>query len=1206
MLLECLQTLSIGVVAVGEVHQQVEITINSRESSVVYTMSDRRRRKSLSIFHQSVNTLTPIHDGLPSSAPSLSLKKKLRQSSTFSMPPTPTSPLSSPVLERTDSQKSFGRSSSPITLSRPRTLQKVSRPSSIFGSFRSLHSLQDEDEKLIRTQSTPSSVSEDISSYFDVLNMIVLHHGEVQSGGGMFRKKNTYLVLTNSHLLHFKSQVKAAEAFPSIMASLGRSGTIRHSRLSSSGSIHEALTLSEGCVSTALSRVVAVYKLDDGRPYFTIEVAHLEEEMNQASTISLLLNDPRESDLWLSSIRAAITKSRLTDPSPPIRRTIEYLVKAVENECDYDPLHFRVFKVVQRASKTGSRSSSDDLAKLTSNIYYLVIGFQKIHLIPLPRLAKTGSSTSLSESCGCSHGVAALTSIFMQSLDDSFQLAFRIPLQPSTTLFLASSSVNDIVLWVRQAADFLRPTWVEQPFLWHVPRSLDDSILPISSSEEEDHFCFDRTLTAYCSAYNVDPSNIRYTVNYSCEDAPQFELLEPNHPQRLKYTVLELLSIMRALRYNESFHSISFRNIDLSGLHGLFDQFGSEHLLWTTRSGVPLTLPLKEQSWLLVQEVQSLALKSKRLRRLDFFHCLKRKPRDEDGFRDPGSGICEALFPLCAQQLTNVDWITLNGVSLAEIDIDYLYAAAIEKSCHFRAVDLGHCGLGDGSLKTVMEALLHQEATLESVDYSGNPVRLNPELLGRQLCRLQRVRKLDLSNTQCSAGKRGLLESGTLLRWRLEELSLSGTTLNEESVDALASYFADSKSDSLRRVQLNQCQLSGKDVARLVKAMCADRVRPREVDFQVSENKLELGHDLLVEAFENSTTPTQMTMQMLEYTREQNFRDLIVALSVNKTLIYLDISRTSLPFDANEQTCRILRHMLETNDTLQELVLSGEESHLEAVTLGPGLRDALAGLEANRSLKVLRVEHQALGLPGANALASVLERNHTLSEVYCEDNGISLQSFTLLVNALKNNTSVLHLPNMDKDRAWSRQRIDREIDGMRDNSSSATGPSTKSSVRRAFSGALSSGRAFSARGMEKAPPMLGYTEQDVQAAVASLDQRWDAQVRRLQGYLKRNYCMTHGLPLPEDDTTSPAGESRKGSAGDSLAGALMAASLDRTPQTELDLQLGDKYQDGTDFEKGGLTRAREVAEEYSEKLIDIGDDESDSGGELIMARARPS
>ncbi|MCJ1476833.1 hypothetical protein MMC13_005502 [Lambiella insularis] len=1131
---------------------------------------------------------------------------KLRHTSAFSMPPTPTGPLSSsPITERTSSPQSFDGSSSPVPLSRPRTLQKVSRPSSLFGSFRSLHSLQDEDEKLIRTQSTPPSSSEDALTYFDVRNMSVLHHGEVQSGGGMFRKKNTYLVLTNSHLLRFKSQARAFEAFPNITTSLGRTSTMRHSRMSSGGSNHEAMVSSDGCTSTPLSHMVAVYKLDDGRPYFTIEIAHLDEATSQASTMSLQSNDPRESDLWLSSIRAAITKSRLTDPIPPLKKTIEHLVRAVEYECDYDPHHFRMFKVVQRATKAGVRSSSDDLAKLTSNLYYLVLGFQKLHLVPLPRFAKHGSTVSLSEPTGCSPGIASLTSISLQTFDDSFQLSFRVPLQQSTTLYLASSSANDIALWVRQRADFLRPIWIEQPFAWNVPSALEDSILPVSSPEEEDHFCFDRTLTAYCVAYNVDPSNIRYTVNYSCEDAPQFELLYPTNTRRPKYTVLELLSIMRALRYNESFHAISFRNVDLGGLHGIVDRFGSEHLLWTTRSGGPLNLPINEQSWLLVQEVQLLALKSKRLRRMDFSNCLKRKPKDQDGFRDPGSGFPEALFPLCAQQSTNVDWITLNGIVLAEIDVDYLYAAAIEKSCHFRAVELGRCGLQDGSLKTVMEALLHQEETLESVDYSGNPVRLNSELLGKQFGRLQQVRKLNLSNTQCSAGKRGLLESGTLLRWKLEELSLSGTTLNEESVDSLASYFADAQSNTLRHVRLDQCQLTGSNVAKLLHAMCDGREVPREVHLQISENKLELGHDLLVDAFGHSVTPTQITMQMLEYSREQSFRDLLVALSENKTLRCLDISRTSLPFDASDQTCKVLQHMFETNDTLEELNISGEETHLEAVTLGPGLRDALKGLKVNKSLRILRVEHQALGLPGANALSTVLEKNRTLCEVYCEDNGMSLQCFTGLVNAMRLNTSLYHLPDMDKDRAWSRQRVDREVDSMRDNTASAKSASTKSTVKRAFSGAMHTGRSFSGRGVDKPSPLPGYTEQDVQAAVASLDQRWDAEVTRLHGYLRRNCCLANGLPPPEEERPSTAIHSRRESAADGLANALQAASLDRTPKTEVDLQLGHVYRAEACTEQGGDSDVFEDFEDYSEKLIDIGDEGSDSGGELIMARKRP-
>ena len=183
-------------------------------------------------------------------------------------------------------------------------------------------------------------------------------------------------------------------------------------------------------------------------------------------------------------------------------------------------------------------------------------------------------------------------------------------------------------------------------------------------------------------------------MNYRCEDAPGFELLAPADPRRSRYDILELLAVMRSLRYNESFNSISFRNVDLTGLHGQRDPHGDDHVPYTTKSGEPINMPQQRDMWLLIQEIQALALKSKKLRRFDFTNCIKRIPVDFDDSRDIGCGICEAIFPLCARQLTNVDWITLNGIALADADIDYLYAAAINKLCHFRALDLGNCALG--------------------------------------------------------------------------------------------------------------------------------------------------------------------------------------------------------------------------------------------------------------------------------------------------------------------------------------------------------------------------------------------------------------------------------------------------------------------------------------------------------------------------------
>ena len=1200
----------------------------SKHSLPLTTMSDRRRRKSLSIFRPTLSSLTPIHDAaIDSAPPGRALNKKKNRTSSFFSPSRSSSPSSpsSPVLERTYSANSYGMPSSPI--SRPRTLQRPERPSSkIFGSLRSMHSAQDEDERLVRTSSKHSSIDEETTAMLNVSGMVVLHHGEVQMTAGIFRKKSLYLVLTDTHLLRFKSQAKAADVFPSIPASLGRSNTMRHSRMSSSGSLYELQISAEAHFSVPLHNIVAAYKLDDGRPYFSIEIAYLDEASNNASAMTLQCNDPRESDGWLSVLRAAIRNSRLTDPLPFEKKTIEYVARAMEYESDYDPQHFRMFKVVTRATKSGGRSSSDDLTKLTSNVCYLGIGIHKIHLIPLQlqKSAKPASNTSLSDLSGDSYGIATLSSVYVQESDDAFQLGFRIPLKQASLLYLASSCVDDIARSIRQTADFIRPEWIQQPFMWDVPQNLEESLLPSPTYAPDDHLHFDRTLIAYCVGYNIDASNIRYTVNYSCDDAPEFELLAPTNPRRTNYSLLELLAVMRALRYNESFSTIAFRNVKLDVLYGVYDPYASVETALSTRSGDRVFLPQQDQQhlWLIVHEIQSLALKSRRLRRLDFCNSLSRKPTDTVGIRDRGNGICEAIFPLCLQQLTNVDWIVLNGITLSDSDVDYVFAAAVEKLCHFRALEMSRCGLTDRSLRTVLQAMSHQRSTLESINLAGNMARLSPESFHQQIECFQHIRILNFSNVPITTGPPPFMTSEILLSWRLEDLNLSGIHLNPHSLEALATYLANSQSDTLRFLRLNQCQLTGKDVSNLLRATVLGRDQSRTLHLYVSENHLEQEHDALAESFRRSESPSHITMQMLEYDDERKFQALIAALSSNVTLKYLDMSRTSLPLDASEETCKTLRFLFETNRNLEEFDISGEQSHLEVVTLGTGLSAALKGLERNKSLKILRIERQALELPGANALASVLQSNSTLREIHCENNKINLQAFTTLVNAVNHNTSLMYLPNMDKDRAIARKNIDREIDGMRQNAQAAAVKSGKATVRRTVGAAIAGGRSFSSRSItHKSAEPPKYTEQDLKAAVGSLEQNWELQVSRLQSYLQRNYCLANGIPVPEIITTSPrqSQSSDRPPTAESLMTALRDATLDRTPTVELDFQLGEKSAAYTtsgvggggggggggddDYEANGYGSPNEYGDkEYNEKFVAYEEDGDDVGPGLMMAK----
>jgi len=154
---------------------------------------------------------------------------------------------------------------------------------------------------------------------------------------------------------------------------------------------------------------------------------------------------------------------------------------------------------------------------------------------------------------------------------------------------------------------------------------------------------------------------------------------------------------MRTLRYNESFHSISFRDVDLHNLHSVRDIHGTDHVAWTTREGMQIHVHVNNQltlvgiqiqkyfgmkpqnKSLLYQEVQGLALKSRKVRKMDFSNTLpRRRPKDmydvendqDTTEKDPGSEIVAGLLPLLRGQLTNVTWIVLNDVELGETDLD--------------------------------------------------------------------------------------------------------------------------------------------------------------------------------------------------------------------------------------------------------------------------------------------------------------------------------------------------------------------------------------------------------------------------------------------------------------------------------------------------------------------------------------------------------
>lgn len=699
-----------------------------------------------------------------------------------------------------------------------------------------------------------------------------------------------------------------------------------------------------------------------------------------------------------------------------------------------------------------------------------------------------------------------------------------------------------------------------------------------------------------------NPGYIRYTVDFEVADAPEFRLLPPSAARN--YTVLELLAVFRALRYNESFRSISFDGVSLQCLHGLVDPHGEDHIAGTSRSGLPIRkyfgIEPSGRS-LLYQEVQALALKSLRIRRMNFSNTLpKRRPRDNEdsALKDPGCEISAALLPLCRGQLTDVDWIVFRGIELGETDLEELGLALDERKSHFRCVDVSHCALNDRGVQVILNHLEKQHATMECINISDNPGRLHLGRFPITMSRFSQIRRLDLSRVSSSSGTEPIIAPEVLLAWRLEELYLTGVPVsvivlnhastktnmkqvNEKSLDAISTYLASDMSNYLYCLQMDQCNLTGAHVAILMRSMSRGAGTARKLHLHVSANRLEKGNGEIVKAIEENHTPSHVTMRMVEYQTESRFRQLLQALQKNTTIQSLDISKASLPYDAGEETCEALQVLFEENTTLEELDISGEHAHLEVARFGIGLNRALNGLKKNKALKTLKIEYQNLGLEGANTLSSVLEENNTLTHIYCEHNDISLSGFTVLVNALVKNFSVLFIPLMVEDQSEAVKKLTSDL-----------GESRAAATVKVESGVVKNSvrRTLTTLGVQKRAPG---TPQDVGSAVEFLNSSWQQQAERLASFLERNQNIADGLETRDmyigDDTLRPM-------TALSESGIIDHALSNTTPRVEMSNPVDDM-----DHRMESLT----VTDE-NERLKSANDNKMESGRSRSASQATTS
>lgn len=288
--------------------------------------------------------------------------------------------------------------------------------------------------------------------------------------------------------------------------------------------------------------------------------------------------------------------------------------------------------------------------------------------------------------------------------------------------------------------------------------------------------------------------------------------------------------------------------------------------------------------------------------------------------------------------------------------------------------------------------------------------------------------------------------------------------------------------------------------------MCRKEGEIRDLELHVDSNKLDKGIADITQAIEVQHAPVKFFMRMIEFEKEDHFRRLLTALRKNATIQELDIAKASLPQDANDDTCEELRLLFHQNKTLKYFDISGEHSHLETIRFGVGLTHALTGLIGNTSMQSLRIEYQNLGAQGADALASVIEKNTGLTSIYCDHNEITLQGYTSIVNALTKNYTLLELSIMKADgrNAMKRFRLDT---GVSEHNHTWTvqrkDESTKAPAYRQMLNKVGIGAKKTKSDM---------TPQDFAAVTQILGEKWAFQMERVGKLLDRNRNIKADLP----------------------------------------------------------------------------------------------
>ncbi|CAK7226026.1 hypothetical protein SBRCBS47491_006086 [Sporothrix bragantina] len=848
------------------------------------------------------------------------------------------------------------------------------------------------------------------------------------------KNRLSYLVATADYIIIFKTKVDAYAALPQLadVASQSPDGATmpkNSSMLPPADPVHVI----------PLQAIISVFRAETARPPYGIEIWwRLPYPAIATCSATIYFKDGRDRENYLDML-ASMVKIRNQD-QPDASRVyyeVEECIRKVfkSEEPGFTNTIPEIFPVVYRNAPDRLKSKSDDKQLKKGQLegvssHYLVVGVNLCFFIQISR-ASAVQSTALEmkyQTCG----LVTLESFAADwsSRDERFAMRFRDPFKSPVGLELSSRHYRRIILTLTKADKFLKPAW---PTQWQTQEIFHVAGLPTPQHivAGEDFGGFQRTLSAFYAAYRCNP--VDWEINWRTPFAPEFRVLPST---KGAYTDLQLLAVLRALRYNDYFKSLSFFDVDLSSLLDKHDSSRKGNVAYMSRSGVYLTAhetSLVQKGSILHQEFHALAFASGKIRQIDFTNCLPTKNKTID-LSNYSVQFLVPIMNLLAAGLTRCNRLLLRGCNLGDVDIESLAGyiapsssevvdgAAAQEAVSLEALDVANCGLSDESMKLLFQALCQSAWTLQSLDVSQNFGRATAALIQQFMESVGSLRQLNLSGCITGTFEGELLPLEVLDRLEyLEELDISNFKLNESSINALETFLQTLSARqasmqnggygySLRRLVLNNCGLSGHQAGRIFNAMAG----LYDVHLHLSSNPLEDGIEDFVTALgHNWGGRFGLHLNMVEFQDEANYIQLMGALTANPFIDYLSLVGTA-PIPVNDDTCgdntiEAIERFFEENQSVRYLDISGYCGKLDDGQLGKGFGRALRGLANNKTLTHLRVRNQRLQ-DSTGTLGTAVQANKALLYLDCGDNGFNATSLRYIAKSLETNSTLLVYP----------------------------------------------------------------------------------------------------------------------------------------------------------------------------------------------------